>query len=189
MLDSSPAFTHYWMMFAIVTGCDGRLWRWAHSCSRKTRRQRWIFHSVERLLYSRKHVGAGCTLSRRPRRRLRKKISRSSSRRVNAERDLLLYSRMPLELRGAPYLASKEKLVRAGFGSYLKKCLTGTGGGCSVNTPATISLYLASICGKVRVVQVTLPLKITIWNNYLTFDFQLSVYTNLVHVREWGLSK
>ena len=81
---------------------------------------------------------------------------------MNAERDLLLYSRMPLELRGAPYLASKEKLVRAGFGSYLKKCLTGTGGGCFVNTPATISLYPASICGKVRVVQVTLPLKITI---------------------------
>ena len=81
---------------------------------------------------------------------------------MNAERDLLLYSRMPLELRGAPYLASKEKLVRAGFGSYLKKCLTGTGGGCSVNTPATISLYLASTCGRVRVVQVTPPLKITI---------------------------
>lgn len=30
---------------------------------------------------------------------------------MNAERDLLLYSRMPLELRGVPYLASKEKLV------------------------------------------------------------------------------
>ena len=65
-------------------------------------------------------------------------------------------------LCGGESLASKEKLVRAGFGSYLKKCLTGTGGGCFVNTPATISLYLASICGKVRVVQVTLPLKITI---------------------------
>ena len=108
-----PSFSHhYWMMFAIVTGCDGRLWSWAHSWSMKTRRQRWIFHSVERLLYSREHVGAGRTPSRRPRRRLRKKISRSSSRRW-MQRDLLLYSRMPLELRAAPYLASS--LLRRGL--------------------------------------------------------------------------
>ena len=34
-----------------------------------------------------------------------------------------LFPEMPLELRGAPYVASKEELVGAGFGSYLKKCL------------------------------------------------------------------
>jgi len=39
-----------------------------------------------------------------------------------------LFPEMPLELQGAPYLASKEGQVRAGFGSYRKKCLTFTGG-------------------------------------------------------------
>ena len=53
-----------------------------------------------------------------------------------------LFPEMPLELRGAPYLASKEELVRAGFGSFLKKCLTVTGGGCSVNTPVSFKLSL-----------------------------------------------
>ena len=53
-----------------------------------------------------------------------------------------LFPEMPLELQGAPYLTSKEGQVRAGFGSYLKKCLTFTGGGCSVNTPLRFKLSL-----------------------------------------------
>ena len=53
-----------------------------------------------------------------------------------------LFPEMPSELRGAPYLASKEELVKAGLGSSLKKCLTVTGGGCSVDTPVSLRLFL-----------------------------------------------
>ena len=56
------------------------------------------------------------------------KASLACNETINMRHDVLraLFPEMPSELRGAPYLASKEELVRAGFGSYLKKCLTVT---------------------------------------------------------------
>ena len=53
-----------------------------------------------------------------------------------------LFPDMPLDLRATPYLASEEELIRAGLGSSLRKCLTVTGGGCSVDTPVSLKLVL-----------------------------------------------
>lgn len=41
---------------------------------------------------------------------------------------------LPSDLRITPYLVSKEELLTAGFGPYVKRILTVTGGGCHVNT-------------------------------------------------------
>ena len=46
------------------------------------------------------------------------------------------------DLRGSPYIASEEELITAGLGSSLRKCLTVTGGGCLVDTPVNLKLFL-----------------------------------------------
>ena len=48
---------------------------------------------------------------------------------------------MPSALCGSPYLAGEEELMRAGFGSYMKRHLAETGGGCRVDTPVSIKLF------------------------------------------------
>ena len=55
-----------------------------------------------------------------------------------------LFPGLPSDLRTTPYLASEEELKAAGLGSYLKKRLTVTGGGCRVDTPVSIKLFWAS---------------------------------------------
>ena len=49
---------------------------------------------------------------------------------------------MPSALRGSPYPAGEEELMRAGFGRFMKRHLTVTGGGCRVDTPVSIKLFL-----------------------------------------------
>lgn len=49
---------------------------------------------------------------------------------------------MPSDLRGSPYLASEEELIAAGLGPCLKKFLTVTGGGCRVDAPVYLKLFL-----------------------------------------------
>ena len=46
------------------------------------------------------------------------------------------------DLRGSPYFATEEELIAAGLGSSLKKCLTVTGGGCQVDAPVHLKLFL-----------------------------------------------
>ena len=53
-----------------------------------------------------------------------------------------IFPGLPSDLRSAPYLASEEELIAAGLGSSLKKCLTVTGGGCRVDAPVSIKLFL-----------------------------------------------
>ena len=53
-----------------------------------------------------------------------------------------LFPGMPSDIRGSPYLADEEDLTNAGLASSLKKCLTVTGGGCTVDTPVSIKLFL-----------------------------------------------
>ena len=53
-----------------------------------------------------------------------------------------LFPGMPSDLRGSPYLADENELMNAGLASSLKKCMTVTGGGCKVNTPVSIKLFL-----------------------------------------------
>ena len=60
------------------------------------------------------------------------------------EHDVLraIFPGMPSELRGSPYLASEEEMIAAGLGPCLKKCLTITGGGCPVDAPVYLKLFL-----------------------------------------------
>ena len=53
-----------------------------------------------------------------------------------------MFPGLPSDLRGSPYLASEEELIAAGLGSSLRKCLTVTGGGCRVDTPVNLKLFL-----------------------------------------------
>ena len=53
-----------------------------------------------------------------------------------------IFPGLPSDLRGSPYLANEEELIAAGLGSSLKKCLTVTGGGCQVDAPAHLKLFL-----------------------------------------------
>ena len=53
-----------------------------------------------------------------------------------------MFPGLPSDLRGSPYLASEEELITAGLGSSLRKCLTVTGGGCGVDTPVKLKLFL-----------------------------------------------
>ena len=53
-----------------------------------------------------------------------------------------LFPGLPSDLRGSPYLASEEELIAAGLGPYLKRCLTVTGGGCRVDAPVSLKLFL-----------------------------------------------
>ena len=39
---------------------------------------------------------------------------------------------------------SEEELISAGLGSFLKNCLTVTGGGCRVNAPVNLKLFLGT---------------------------------------------
>jgi len=56
-----------------------------------------------------------------------------------------IFPGLPSDLRGTPYLASKEELIAAGLGSSLKKCPTVTGGGCQVNAPVRMKLFLGKL--------------------------------------------
>ena len=54
-----------------------------------------------------------------------------------------IFPGLPSDLRGSPYLASEEELTAAGLGSqYLMKCLTVTGGGCGVDAPVYLQLFI-----------------------------------------------
>ena len=53
-----------------------------------------------------------------------------------------IFPGLPSDLRGTPYLVSEEELLTAGFGPYLKRILTVTGGGCHVNPPVKLKLLL-----------------------------------------------
>jgi len=47
------------------------------------------------------------------------------------------------DLCTTPDLVDKDELIAAGLGPYLKTCLTAvTGGGCCVDTPVSIKLFL-----------------------------------------------
>ena len=54
----------------------------------------------------------------------------------------VIFPKMPTDLRTTPYFADEEDLVRAGLSPFIKKCLTVTGGGCLVNTPVKLKLFL-----------------------------------------------
>lgn len=49
---------------------------------------------------------------------------------------------LPSDLRSTSYSVNKEELLTVGFGSYLERILTVTGGGCRVNTPVKFKLLL-----------------------------------------------
>lgn len=53
-----------------------------------------------------------------------------------------IFPGLPSDLRGSPYLGSEEELITAGLGSSLKKCLTVTGGGCPIDIPTHLKLFL-----------------------------------------------
>ena len=53
-----------------------------------------------------------------------------------------LFPGLPSDLRTTPYLADEDEMIAAGLGPYLKRCLTVTGGGCRVETPVSIKLFL-----------------------------------------------
>ena len=53
-----------------------------------------------------------------------------------------IFPEIPSALRGTPYLAGEDELMRASFGPYLKRHLTVTGGGCRVDAPVSIKLFL-----------------------------------------------
>jgi len=53
-----------------------------------------------------------------------------------------MFPGLPSDLCGSPYFFSKEELIAAGLGFSLKKYLTVTGGGCGVNTPINLKLFL-----------------------------------------------
>ena len=53
-----------------------------------------------------------------------------------------LFPGLPSDLRTTPYLADEDEMIAAGLGPYLKRCLTVTGGGCRVDTPVSIKLFL-----------------------------------------------
>ncbi|KAK2546828.1 hypothetical protein P5673_033446 [Acropora cervicornis] len=53
-----------------------------------------------------------------------------------------IFPEMLSALCRSPYLAGEEERIRAGFGSYMKQHLTVTGGGCRVDTPVSIKLFL-----------------------------------------------
>ena len=46
------------------------------------------------------------------------------------------------DLRTTPYLADEDEMIAAGLGPYLKKFLAVTGGGCHMDTPVSIKLFL-----------------------------------------------
>ena len=53
-----------------------------------------------------------------------------------------LFPGLSSDLRGSLYLTSEEELIAAGLGPYLKRCLTVTGGGCRVDAPVSLELFL-----------------------------------------------
>ena len=53
-----------------------------------------------------------------------------------------IFPALPSDLRGIPYLTSEEELLSAGFGPYVKRYLTVTGGGCRVKTPIKVKPFL-----------------------------------------------
>ena len=53
-----------------------------------------------------------------------------------------LFPGLPSDLCGSPYLATEEELITAGLGSSLRTCLMVTGGGCRVDTPVNLKLFL-----------------------------------------------
>ena len=72
------------------------------------------------------------------------KSPRACNESITMRHDVLqsIFPEMPSALRGTPYLAGEEELMRAGFGPYMKRHLTVTGGGCRVDTPVSIKLFL-----------------------------------------------
>ena len=63
---------------------------------------------------------------------------------IPARHDVLraIFPALPSDLRGVPYHISEEELLSAGFGPYLKRCLTVTGGGCRAKTPINVKPFL-----------------------------------------------
>jgi len=55
-----------------------------------------------------------------------------------------IFPGLPSDLCGSPYLVAEE-LIAAGLGSSLKKCLTVTGGGCQVDAPVHLKLFLGKL--------------------------------------------
>lgn len=106
---------------------------------------------MAKLLPEWKNVGTSRTFAGRSHRRFREQICRSASRRrmpretVPSIREGFKSSH-GLQWRqisgGTPYLASKEELIAAGLGFSLKKCLTVTGGGCEIDAPVHIKLFI-----------------------------------------------
>ena len=56
----------------------------------------------------------------------------------------MIFPGLPSDLRRTPYLVSEEELISAGLGCFLKKCLTVAGGGCRVDTPVSVKLFLGN---------------------------------------------
>ena len=53
-----------------------------------------------------------------------------------------IFPSLPSDLRDTPHLVSEEELLSAGFGHFHRRCLTVTGGGCLVDTPISLKLFL-----------------------------------------------
>ena len=53
-----------------------------------------------------------------------------------------LFPGLPSDLRTTPYLADEDEMIAAGLGPHLERFLTVTGGGCRVDTPVSIKLFL-----------------------------------------------
>ena len=77
------------------------------------------------------------------------KTSLLYSETITMRHDVLraIFPGLPSDLCGTPNPPpppppSEEELIAAGLGSFLKKCLTVTGGGCRVNAPVNLKLFL-----------------------------------------------
>ena len=75
---------------------------------------------------------------------LKSPLAYSETIRMRHEVLRAIFPGLPSDLRGTPYLVSEVELMAAGLGSFLKKCLTVTGGGCHtcINDPVNLKLFL-----------------------------------------------
>ena len=72
------------------------------------------------------------------------KMSLVYSETITMRHDVLraIFPGLTSDLCGTPNPPGEEELIAAGLGSFLKKCFTVTGGGCRVNAPVNLKLFL-----------------------------------------------
>ena len=117
--------------------------------------------NVKTTLRQRTHVGTEWTHTGRAYRCLWKQMCRSSShgwmqfekglksplgcdKTIIMRQDVLqsIFPRLLSNLCSTRYLVSEEELLTAGFGPYLRRILTVTGGSCHMNTPVKLKLLV-----------------------------------------------